>query len=415
MFSKSRSSRGFEPKLYKKLSQDDNRVKVQYLSEKSINHHKIQGYSNLLRPETLDELKAEIKKFDQFLEINQNWSNNVRSHFEVKEVEDVEQNKPVEALQKIAYDSSVRDFLQVLSPLSMGFRLTEHDKINLVTIKLMNYPCANDRVTNTVTLSNFSPGEKQCLFFQIYYIKYIFQLLKYKLDKDAFYRSVCIHQLPKPTTFIYIIGYVKYVFVSEYFISMSLLDTIPDVASESKAAEGTQTGYATRSSQSQTTERLMDELKNKFLSRNLNIPAAFYKLFTDSLNTFKCELYTEEALALGEGDLLFYNYPKSLYTRYQAQNVNFNTNLDSLRDTYSIYKCAGPKKKGQKACNLSKDFFDKKIETLNLTNQKQKLGQKVQTFNNLFSDLTTATTQLERNEPVFTNNAYSSIFLTEGK
>lgn len=405
-------------KTFRKISQDDRHVKVQYLNRNTIDLIKSRSPNASLQTRSFELLSAEIKKFDQFLSVNQTWSNMVRLHFEVKSIQDVELNKPSDNARKTAYNDVVKKFVEILDPLTPT--TSPEYKLNEVTVKFLNYSCANDRSTKTVTLSNFSPSEKQCLFFQILYMKLIYQLLGYKLDRDAFYKSVCIHRLPKPTTFVYIINYLKYVFTSEHFISMSLLDTIADVTPDraARATEGAQTGYRTRASQTQATERLMDELNDKFLARGTNIPAAFFNLFKTSLEstvaTFKCEIYTE-APALAEGDLLFANYPLNLMNRYIQQNILFNQKLDSLRDSYNIFKCLAPKKRGQQACNLSKDYFDQKIEKVDLTNQKQKLVQKVQTFNNLFKNLKKATQQLEKNEPVFVNNAYSSIFLTEGK
>ena len=398
-------------KTFKKMSQDANHVKIQYLNKASIDFAK-NWFPLSLNTQSFDLLSNEIKKFQEFLEVNKLWSNSKMFHFEVKEIEDVELTKPKNFVDKVNYENTLQQMVRNLNPL---LELDISYRLNQVSVHFVNYPCSNDRVTDTLTLTDLQPGEKNCLFFQILYIKLIFQMLNYKLKKDTFYKSVCIHQLSKPTTFVYLIGYLKYTFQTEYFISMSLLNTEPVAVSESKAEDATQTGYQTRAARAQTTERLLLELNNKFLARGTNITAAFYELFKNQeVKKISYELYTEPP-SLTADDLLFSNFPLTLMDRYIQQNILFDKQLNSLKDTYSIFRCSQPVRRGQKACILNQDFFDKKIKKVGLEKQKQKLIQKLDTYKHFSLDINTASTQIKRNEPVFLNNAYSSIFLTEGK
>lgn len=394
-------------KTFKKISQDANHVKIHYLNKASIDYAKTLFSS--VNTQSFELLSKEIKKFQEFLEVNKLWSNSKMFHFEVRNVKDEVMTQPKKLTPE---DITLFDSIKNLNPL---LEPSPNFKLNQVSIHFVNYPCSNDRVTDTLTLTDLHPGEKNCLFFQILYIRLIFQMLSYKLKKDTFYKSVCIHQLSKPTTFVYLIGYFKYTFQTEYFISMSLLNTEPDVVSESKAGEATQTGYQTRGARAQTTERLLLELNNKFLARGTNITAAFYDLFQNQESKkISYELYMEPP-SLTADDLLFANFPLTLMDRYIQQNILFDKELTSLKDTYSIYKCSQPAKRGQKACNLNQDFFDKKIKKVELEYQKQKLIQKLDSYKHFSSDINTASTQIKRNQPVFLNSAYSSIFLKEGK
>jgi hypothetical protein len=393
-----------------RVNKTDGGFDVFYFDEASIENLKNTGaVRNTGLLDSFGNVFIEKKKFIDFLEINKAYSNNQVYHFEIANLED-KKTQNEELSNSIL--KTMRPYLNQPVENLGGTWYT----LNEMNIRFPNFECANSRDALTeVGRENisdniqFRPGEKNLLYFQITYIKLMFQELGYDLEKNSFSKSLCIFDLGEPRTFVYLIDNLKYTFTSSFFISMSLLYTKKKTEEKTKKVVGSV--YGTRATRQQTVTKLILELYNKFISESVNIKYILYKLAeNENISRISTEIYNNVS-SPDKNVLVFTNFPLTDIPRRIHQNKEYLEQIERLNDTKNTIKCMTPKNKSQPVCSQSSSFVTAKSQNFQLLLEQTRLEKLIIYNISLRKFYNIEVSQRKLNEPVYRNNAFTSIFL----
>ena len=375
-------------------------IVFEYLSSNSL-----QALSNRgVNMTVFESLGVELDKYQVFMYLNTQFTNVKISHFEVSEIKN-EDNVDSAKIRQIVWN--------VDPSLISDDRLMRVMNLNKTTVSFGNVECKNKRENSkeaekAPSLSNFTENDRIYLYFQMTYIKLMFQNWNYNLKRDSFPKAVCIHELDTPITFVYYIDNLKYTFSCRFYISISLLYTVKGVDQVRQTQNITRV-IPTRALVSQSTENLITQLKARFLSQSTDVKMLLYEIAAQHI---ECQIYTEYNPT--DADAVFSNFPLSNIQTYVAKNQEYSKKITQFADEYKLMfnlKNNPECEQNTPLCTANTNYIKEKNKNTILQNEKKKIETQIQTTEKFLNLILEKKSLLKANKTVFQHNCYTNIFL----